>query len=191
MARAGPGGGPASLRAVRGSRQQTLDLDRPRAFRVADRVADAASGLAGPAPLVVLERVHGHAGVLALRVQGVEVDVEVGMAGGVPEALLDGVRLDAPEGLHAGVLGMHALAHALDDEERGEVVEVRFPAARRAGRADLPVHPEARAEDRRVADAARDLEKEARRRRDPADLAFRVDAVAIDRAVHLGARKEA
>src|ERR1043166_9954556 len=66
--------------------------------------------------------VHGDAGVLAARVEDVEVDVEVRQAATVEQATLDGVGLDALQRRHAGILRVRAAAHLLDDEVGAEVV---------------------------------------------------------------------
>src|SRR5215207_526109 len=152
-------------------RQQRLAVEGLRAGFGADGVPGAL--------------VHGDAGVLAARVEDVEVDAEGGVAVLVEQALLHGVGLDAPERLHAGVLRAFAAAHLLDDEEGAEVVEVRLAPTRRAGRADRAVHVQPRAEDGRVADAPRYLPRQPRGRRHAADLALRVDRVAVDRAVEV------
>src|SRR5439155_11817588 len=76
-----------------------------------------------------------------------------------------------------------AAPHLLDDHERRQVVEIGFAAPGRSGGADLAVDVQPRAENRRVADAAWNLPRQPARRRHAADLAFRVDAVAVDRAV--------
>src|SRR4029077_4809206 len=89
------------------------------------------------------------------------------------------------------VLGVGAAAHGLDDEERGEIVEVGLAPAGGAGGADLPVHVQAGAEDRRVAHAAWDFPREAAGRRHAADLPLGVDAVAVDRAPEMLAADEA
>ena len=86
---------------------------------------------------------------------------------------------------------MRAAPHLLDDEERRQVVEVRFAASRRSGGADVAVDVESRAQNRRVAGAPRNLPREAARRRHAADLALRVDAVAVDRAPEVLAVDEA
>src|SRR5205085_11085500 len=115
----------------------------------------------------------------------VEVYAEVRVAVFVEEAALDGVGLDASQGLHASVLRVRAAPHLLDDEEGAEVVEVRLASSGRACRADSAVNVEARAEYGRVADATGNLPRETARRRHAADFALRVDAVAVDRAVEV------
>src|SRR5947209_10194378 len=130
----------------------------------------------------VVRGVHGHPGVLPSLIEDVEVETEIGPAAVVEQPLLDGVRDDPLERLHAGVLGMGAAAHGLDDEERGEIVEIGLAPAGGAGGADLAIHVQAGAEDGRIAHAARDLPGEAAGRRHAADLPLGVDAVAVDRA---------
>ena len=68
-------------------------------------------------------------------------------------------------------------------EERAEAEQVGFAAAGGARGADVAVDVEAGAEDRRIAEPARNLPGQAARRRDAADVALGVDAVAVDRAV--------
>ena len=116
---------------------------------------------------------------------------KAGLPVGGQQPLLDRVRLHPPQRLHARVLGRAAPAHLLHDEERRQVVEVGLAAAGRAGGAHGVVDPEPGAEDRRVADPARDLEGEAARGGDAADLALRADAVAVDRAVAVAAGRGA
>src|SRR4029079_924180 len=67
-------------------------------------------------------------------------------------------------------------------QERRQVVEVRLAASGGTGGADLAVDVQPRAENRRGAGASRNLPRQAARRRDAADLAFRVHTVAVDRA---------
>src|SRR5262245_9964334 len=78
---------------------------------------------------------------------------------------------------------MRAAAHFLDDEERAEIEEIGLAASGRSRRADFPVDIKSRAENRRVARATGNLPRQAARRRDAADVALRVDAVAVDRPV--------
>src|SRR5205823_1546747 len=113
--------------------------------------------------------VHGDSGVFASRVEDVEVDAEVRVAFLVEEATLDGVGLDAAEGLHASVFRVRAASHLLDDEEGAEVVEVRLAPSGRACRADCAVNVETSAEDGRVADATGNLPGKPARRRHAAD----------------------
>src|SRR5512138_2565633 len=131
---------------------------------------------------LLARRVHRHARVLPFLVEDEEADVEVREAARVEQARLDGVRANALERFHPGILRVHAASHALDDEVRRAVVEIRLAATRRAGGADVVVHVEAGAEDGRVADASRDLPRETAGRRHAADVAVGVDAVAVDGA---------
>ena len=101
----------------------------------------------------------------------------------VEQAFLDGVGLDTPARLEARVFRMFPLPHHLDDYERREAVEIRFAAARRAGRAHFAIDVQTRPEDGRVADAPGDLPREPAGGRHAADLAFRADPVAIDRPI--------
>ena len=86
---------------------------------------------------------------------------------------------------HAGVLRALAAAHLSTMRNDAQVVEVGLAAPGRARGADFAVHIEPGAENRRVADAARNLPRQAAGRRDAADLAAGVDAVAVDRAVEV------
>src|SRR5262249_14217450 len=129
--------------------------------------------------------VHDRAGVLTLRVQRIENDIEIRQPATVEQALLDGVGLDALERVERGVLRMHAPAHSLPGANRAEVVEVGLAAAGGARRADVAVDVEPGAEDGRVADAARDLPRQAAGGGHAADLPLRVDPIAIDRAVQM------
>src|SRR5438105_12988557 len=130
--------------------------------------------------LAVPGAVEVDARVAAAAVEHVEGHVEVGRGLVGEQPLLDGVGADAPDRFHAGVLGVAATPHLLDDEVGGEVEEVGLAPARGPRRAHVAVEPEAGAEDGRVAHAARDLEVEAARGGDAADLALGVDAVAVD-----------
>src|SRR6186997_1453443 len=129
--------------------------------------------------------------MLPFLIEDEEADVEVRQSARVQESCLDGVRADAFERFHPGILGMHATAHALDDEVRREVVEVRFAASRRPCRAHVVVDIETGAENRGITNASRDLPRETARGRDAADVAVRVDAVAIDGAPEGAFRNEA
>ena len=48
--------------------------------------------------------------------------------------------MDMPQRFHAGVLRSPSPPHLFHNQERAQVEEVGLPAARGAGRADLPVH---------------------------------------------------
>src|SRR5689334_25040960 len=77
---------------------------------------------------------------------------------------------------------MRATPHLLDDEERTQVVEVRFPATGGSGRAHAAVDVQAGSENRRVAHTTGNLPRQTARRRHAADVAAGVDAVAVDGA---------
>ena len=49
-----------------------------------------------------------------------KIDIEIGLAAGIEQALFDGVGDDALEGGHAGVLRGGAAAHLFDDQEGAE-----------------------------------------------------------------------
>src|SRR4029453_13083622 len=110
--------------------------------------------------LALVQAPHRDAGVLPLLREHVEEQLETGQAVLVEQPLLDRRRLHAPQRLHAGVLRGAAAAQLLDDHARRQVVEVGLAAPGRARGAYLVVDPEPRAQDRRVADAAGDLEGE-------------------------------
>src|ERR1700749_2195390 len=116
------------------------------------RLAVEGLGVAAGAGGLLRALVHRDSGVLAARVNDVEVYTEGGIAVSVEKTFLDGVGLDAPEGFHARVLRRAAAAHLFDDEERAEVVEIRLASSGRPGNADRAVYVEPRAEDGRVAD---------------------------------------
>src|SRR5204862_5409761 len=63
-----------------------------------------------------------------------------------------------------------------------QAVKVGFATTGGAGRANLAVDIQPRAEDRRIADPSRNLPRQPTRRRHTADVASAVDAVAVDRA---------
>src|SRR6185436_12965025 len=78
-----------------------------------------------------------------------------------------------------------AAAHLLDDHKRAQIVEIRFAATGRTGSANRTIDIESRSEYRRVTEAPGNLPRETARSCYAADLTFGVDAVAVDRAVHV------
>src|SRR5215470_10515341 len=124
---------------------------------------------------------YRRAGALAPLVDGVEVHVEVRFSVLVAHVLRE--RDDTLERLEGGFLGRLALPHELDDGVRAAGPEVPLAPAGRAARADLAVDEESGADDGRIAEAPRDLEKEPRGGRAARDRAVGGHRIAVDRAL--------
>src|SRR5690606_35730140 len=88
---------------------------------------------------------------------------------------------DALEDIAHGVLRMETAAHVLADDPRAAREDDRLAPSRRARSSRIVVDVEARADDRRIADAAGDLVREPARRRHSGKIAARVDREAVDR----------
>src|SRR5262245_61858541 len=121
------------------------------------------------------------AGALAFLVHRVEVDVEVRLPVLVPHVLRQ--SHDPLQTLQRGLLGRHALPHELDHRMRPAGAQVAFAPPGRAAGPDVAVDEETRADDRRIAQTARNLEEETRRRRAAGDGPVGGDDVAVDRAL--------
>lgn len=123
------------------------------------------------------------AGEAAVFGEAIEANVEIGAALGVLESFEVVGGDDASAGFEGGVLGVFALAERFDDGVGGEVEEVGFAAAGRAGGAELVVEPETGAEDGGVADASGDFEEESGGRGGAAEVAVGVQGGAVDGAM--------
>ena len=62
--------------------------------------------------------------VFPLRIQYVKSHVEIGFSPAIEQTLFHGVRLYTLERFHSRVVRPQPASHVLDDEERGQVVQV-------------------------------------------------------------------
>src|SRR3984957_19674444 len=125
--------------------------------------------------------VHRCAPIPSVLVHGVIVEIEFWAPMVVKQTPL-GHAHHALEAREAGLLRRYAGAHLVDDKERARDLDVRFPPAGRACRADRVVRVLARADDRAVADATGDLPRLAARRRAGGDVAGGRDGAQVDSA---------
>jgi hypothetical protein len=80
---------------------------------------------------------------------------------------------------------MCAASHLLDDHKRTKIEEVCFTTTGRARSADCAIDIKSGAENRRITEASGNFPRQSAGGCDAADLASRVDAVAVDRAVQV------
>src|SRR5437016_2618906 len=80
---------------------------------------------------------------------------------------------------------MRAPAHFLDDEERAEIEEIRFPAPGRSCGSNRAVHIQSGAQNRGIPNTPRNLEREPARSRDAADLSLAIDPIAVDGPIQM------
>src|SRR4029079_14214067 len=92
--------------------------------------------------------------------QGIELQVEVRTASIIEKSFLRH-REHTLHDLHDRLFRREPLAHELNGEERTAHTDVRLASARRAGSADGVVAVLARPDDRRIANATRDLPRDA------------------------------
>src|SRR5439155_13963059 len=107
------------------------------------------------------DAVHHGAAVLPRLADRVEADVEVRPPVRELEALLPGRAGDPLQRHQTGLARVLPLAHELDDQVAAAHQEIRLAAARASRGSDIVVGKAARADDRRIAHAARHLEEEA------------------------------
>src|ERR1700719_4234 len=92
------------------------------------------------------------------------------------------VAHNALEGVQAGFLWRHSVAHVFDNSVRTRDFDVLFPASGSAGRAHVLIGVAARADDRRIAAASRQLEGKTARCRAAGNLSLIVQRGAMNSA---------
>src|SRR6267143_616547 len=123
------------------------------------------------------------AAILSLFIYCVKFHIEVHPSLLVLETLLAAAVVDAFAREEAGFIGRLPLAHPLHDHDRTAVEEVGFPEACRAGRAHVVIAVQSRAENRRIADPAGDLECKAGRGGHARKITVLIEGTAVNRAV--------